>query len=97
METFLIEHFDKFLVLGLLLALFFKESLTEFINTKLGINVGEERVPDWASKLQLYFNHDTTSHHDRTHEKLDKLQELTTETNRTLKEIKEYGLICREK
>lgn len=91
---FIFNHFLEFAIVGLFLALFFKESLASFINAKLGV---EEKIPAWAQQLQLYFNHDTTKHHEKTHDKLDKLHSVIEDTNRVLKEIKEYGITCRDK
>ena len=91
---FFFTNFLEFAIVALFLALFFKESLASFINAKLGV---EEKTPEWAKSLQLYFNHDTTSHHNETHQKLDELKEISRETNRTLSEIKTYGIVCRDK
>lgn len=94
METFIAEHFLESMVLVLLGALFFKETLSSFVNAKLGV---KEKTPEWASRLQGYFNHDTTSHHNETHKKLDEVKDGVLEGNRLLREIKEYGIVCRDK
>lgn len=56
----------------------------------------EEKVPLWAQNLQQYFNHDTTKQHQETHKKLDNVKDELKDVNRTLSEIKEYGIKCRE-
>lgn len=106
MEAFF-DYWQEYLILILFGALFFKETLTSFVNAKLGI---EDKPPSWANKLSLYFNHDTTDHHKRTHEKLDKLilmeekqdehademRDTMRGIDSSLKEIKEYGVKIRK-
>lgn len=71
----------------------------------------QEIVPKWAQNLQMYFNHDTTTHHEKTHEKLDALlrmeekeHEIAQDFRDTLKDIgttlsniEKYGVQCRSK
>lgn len=108
MEEFF-NHFQEYLIIALVGALFFKETLVEYINTKLGLNK-EEKIPKWASRLQLYFNHDTTEHHKATHQRLEKLIQMEEKEHeradevreslkgidRTLAEFREYGVKIRK-
>lgn len=98
----LIQHFDKTLILALLLALFFKETLSEFINAKLGLKKSE-KVPEWGSRLVQYANHDTTAKLDKLiameekeHESNDFLRETLKDLATSLREFKEYGIKCRK-
>lgn len=97
---FFVEHFQQGLILALLLALFFKESLTAFINAKLGV---KERVPGWGQRLVQYANHDTTERlnkliemEEKEHEQQDTTRDLIREGNGILREIKEYGVRIRK-
>lgn len=63
-----------------------------------------EIVPPWAQELQQYFNHDTTSHHTKTHEllseiskKMDRHNEMEKDNHAKLHEILTYGVKCRDK
>lgn len=58
MEQF-IQNFQEYLIIGLILALFFKESLTSYINQILGIK-RQHPLDSRMSTLEQYFNHDTT-------------------------------------
>lgn len=62
----------------------------------------EENIPEWAKqlhanqdKLAQYANHDTTKHHEMTHEMLGELKDISKESLHVLKELKEYGIRCR--
>jgi hypothetical protein len=66
MEHF-INHFQEYLIIGLLGALFFKETITYYIQTLLGMEK-EEDTPQWAqdtnmemARLSEYTNHTTTA------------------------------------
>lgn len=96
----LLEHFDRLLIIGLILALFFKESLTSFINAKLGV---KERVPEWGARLVQYANHNTTDAlnrlidmEEKEHLNNDILRESIRTMNTTLLEFKEYGVKIRK-
>ncbi len=96
-----LAHFQEYLIIGLVLALFFKESLTSFINAKLGI--GKEKVPEWGKNLTRYANHDTTERlnrliemEEKEHILNDKIRETLRDIGSTLSELKEYGIKCRK-
>lgn len=84
METFqhIFENFYQYLIIGLFITLFFKESMVSFINAKLGI---KDKAPDWSNKIQNemerlseYTNHDTTTKLDvliAMHEKHLRMEE----------------------
>jgi hypothetical protein len=62
----------------------------------------KEQIPDWAKqlhanqdKLAQYANHDTTKHHEMTHDMLGELKDISKESLHVLKELKEYGIKCR--
>jgi len=71
----------------------------------------QEKIPLWAQNLQTYFNHDTTEHHEKTHEKLDMLirmeekehdnaqqfRDTLKDIGTTLANIEKYGVQCRQK
>lgn len=98
-----IAHFQEYLIIALIGSLFFKETVTEFAEDKLGIK-RKEKVPQWGERLVQYANHDTT---DRLNELIemekqehlnnDILRETMRDMNRTLLEIKEYGVPIRKK
>jgi hypothetical protein len=46
--------------------------------------------------LSQYANHDTTEMHKITHEKLEKFEIAVRDNTQILKEIKEYGIKCRD-
>lgn len=70
----------------------------------------EEETPQWAQSLTAYFNHDTTEHHEKTHEKLDRLIEMEEKEHlasqqmrdtlkdigNTLSNLDRFGVKCRE-
>lgn len=65
---------------------------------------GEEQVPPWADKLIQHFNHETTEQNREIKEALDKFgnkleehDDIERETLVLLREIKEYGVPCRER
>lgn len=97
-----INHFQEYLILGLIGALFFKESLSEFIRAKLGLET-EEEVPLWGQRLTQYANHDTTDKLDRLlameekeHEQAEQLRRSLASIDRTLGEFREYGIKLRK-
>lgn len=87
MEHF-INHFQEYLIIGLLGALFFKETLTHYIQSLLGIKK-QEKTPEWGEKLTQYANHDTT-------ERLEEIKDSLGDVNRTLNEFREYGIKIRK-
>lgn len=96
-------HFQEYLIIGLVLALFFKESLTEFIRAKLGLKGDEEAVPEWGERLIQYANHDTTakldkliSMEEKEHEQADQVRQSLAGIDRTLGEFREYGVKIRQ-
>lgn len=100
METYFFEHFDKFLIIGLLLSLFFKESIAAYINRILGVN---EKVPDWGKRLVQYGNHDVTEHFREIKKGQDAITDLMREHNKLderviaiLEEQMKYGVKCRK-
>lgn len=95
MENFA-EHFQEYLIIGLLLALFFKESLTEFVNAKLGIEGKEEKVPEWGATLTHYANHETTDRLVRLIDLNERAHEQLRNIDSTLNEFKEYGIKIRK-
>ena len=78
--------------LGILYFLW-KEGIISFNSKKNGKT---EDKPQWAHDLIEHFNHDTTSYHEKTHEKLDKLNEGIVDLTYTLKDIKENGINCKK-
>ena len=76
------ENFYQYLIIGLFITLFFKESMLSFINAKLGI---KDRVPEWSNKMHAemerlseYTNHSTTTKLDTLlvmHERYLKMEE----------------------
>lgn len=95
-------HFQESLILALLLTLFFKESLTEFMNAKLGIIKKKEKVPEWGSRLIQYANHDTTEKLNEVIRGQDSIKEAMYAHNKLderiivlLEEQKEYGVKIR--
>lgn len=99
---FFITHFQETLIIALILALFFKESLAEFINAKLGISQ-EEKVPAWGARLVEYANHNTTAKLDKLiameekeHEAADQFRDTLRGIDRTLSEFREYGIKVRK-
>ena len=102
MEEFF-SHFQEYLIIGLVLALFFKESLAEFIRAKLGLGDAKESVPAWGQRLIQYANHDTTEKLDKLiameekeHEHAEALRENIRGIDRTLGEFREYGIKIRK-
>lgn len=100
---FFASHFQETLIILLLLALFFKESLAEFINAKLGLSAKKEKVPQWGQRLVQYANHDTTERLDRLiemeekeHEAADQMRDTLRAIDSTLREFKEYGVKLRK-
>jgi len=96
-------HFEEYLIIALLLSLFFKEALVEFINAKLGIKKKEEKTPEWGEKLTQYANHDTTERLEKLlrmeeseHEKYDEFRKTLINIDKTLLEFKEYGIRVRK-
>jgi hypothetical protein len=85
-----------------------------------GVNMGafpklsgkkqEDPIPSWAQHLVQHFNHDTTTHHEATHQKLDELIRMEKDEHKlqqefrddirevkyTLTNMKEYGVRKRE-
>lgn len=99
---FFFAHFLEFIIIGLFLTLFFKESLAEFINAKLGID-SKEKVPAWGQRLVQYANHDTTERLDKLiameekeHEQADAMRASLSGIDRTLAEFREYGVRMRK-
>lgn len=102
MDSF-INHFQEYLILALLGALFFKETLTSFIRAKLGLSEKDEEVPAWGARLTQYANHDVTEKLDRLismeekeHEAADGVRETLRGIDRTLGEFREYGIKVRK-
>jgi len=95
MENFL-AHFQEYLILLLLLALFFKESLTEFIRAKMGLGDKEEVTPAWGERLTHYANHDTTERLVKMIDLQERAQEQLRSIDSTLGEFKEYGIKIRK-
>ncbi len=97
----ILAHFQEYLILGLIGALFFKETIIEYVNAKLG-KEKEEKVPQWGQRLVQYANHDTTERlieliemEKQEHLDADVMRETMRDMNRTLLEIKEYGIKVR--
>jgi len=77
------------------------------IRTAIGIDSGVKAVQGDSrdgmqtlllkmEELTQYANHDTTKMHEITHEKLDQFNDTIRENTQILKEIKEYGIKCRD-
>lgn len=101
MEEF-INHFQEYLIMVLIGALFFKETLVSFVRARLGLQK-EETTPAWGERLTQYANHDTTERLDRLiemeekeHHAADSMRELVKEGNGYLREMKEYGVRLRK-
>ena len=99
----LFAHFQEYLILGLVGALFFKETLTSYIRGVLGLSDKEEKVPEWGARLVQYANHDTTDKlnkliamEEKEHEAADQMRETMKDIGTTLKEFKEYGVKIRK-
>jgi len=102
------QNFEEYLIVGLLVILFFKESLMSYINAKLGI---KDTVPEWGEKatselnrLAEYANHDTTERLNKLIEMEEKesverqeFRDNMRDMNRTLQEIQKYGIPCNNK
>ena len=89
--------FMEWLIIGLIGLLFFKEQMFDWLGNKFGINEGEdpELTPEWAKRLIQYANHDTTKMHEKTHDKLDKIEDTMKEVSWTLKDIRDNGIACK--
>lgn len=89
--------FMEWLIIGLIGLLFFKEQMFDWLGNKFGINEGEdpELTPEWAKSLIQYVNHDTTKMHEKTHEKLEKIEDTMKEVSWTLKDIRDNGIACK--
>ena len=72
--------------------------LTLFLMWKLGLFNGRHKdLEANMAELKEYFNHDTTAHHEKTHEKLDKLNNTLVDLSYSIKNIHENGVPCKEK
>lgn len=105
------QHFLEYLVVFLLVVLFFKESVTSFINAKLLKRKDPEKVPEWGqlasdriSQLAQYANHDTTERLDmllkleeKEHQDQKEFRDIMKDMARDIQEIKTYGIKCRDK
>lgn len=105
--THIANNFEQYIIVFLLGTLFFKESIMAFINTKLG----REDTPAWGKKatseinrLAEYANHDTTERLNRLIEMEEKetlerqeLRDIMKDMNRTLQEIRQYGIPCNDR
>ena len=101
-------NFNEYLIVFLLVVLFFKESLMTIIHSKLGTT---PKTPNWGieatekiNRLAGYTNHDTTERLEKLirmeeteHQSMQEFRESIKDMARTLNEIKEYGIPCREK
>lgn len=110
METLdhIFQNFNEYLIVLLLVVLFFKESVMSFVSTKFGF---KEKPPKWGedatkeiNRLAEYANHDTTDRlntliamEEKEHEAAQETRDHLMSISRTLSEIKEYGLPCRNK
>ena len=101
MDSF-INHFQEYLILGLLGALFFKETLTVYVRGVLGLK-DKENVPLWGQKLTQYANHETSAKLDKLiameekeHEQADRVRESLRGIDHTLGEFREYGIRIRK-
>lgn len=56
---------------------------------KIG-RMGEEKTPQWAKRLDAYFNHDTTSHHVETQRLLNELIQQGDQAQRGMTEVRDY-------
>lgn len=102
------ENFNQYLIVLLLIVLFFKESLMSIIHSKLGTT---PKIPTWGveatekiNRLTEYANHDTTERLEKLikmeeseHQSMQEFHDSIKDMARTLNEIKEYGIPCREK
>jgi hypothetical protein len=50
----------------------------------------EEQTPQWAKRLDAYFNHDTTSHHVETQRLLNELIQQGGRNQEGMSEIRDY-------
>jgi hypothetical protein len=57
---------------------------------RIGKQAPKERVPEWAKRLDAYFNHDTTSHHVETQRLLNEVITLQGKTSESMGEIRDY-------
>ena len=89
--------FLEWLVLFMIGLLFFKEQLLSWAGSKLGFSGEEEDevTPEWAKRLIQYANHDTTKMHEKTHDKLEKIEDTMKEVSWTLKDIRDNGIACK--
>ena len=74
-------------VLIVILAVIFWEPIAQKIGWK---EEKKEEMPSWAAQLMDYYNHSTT-------DKLNEIHDEVKEANRTLEEMKTYGISLREK
>lgn len=105
--THIAENFEQYLIVGLLVVLFFKESLMSYINSKLGLSDAPEwgkKATDEIARLSEYTNHETTERLNRLIEmeleeakERQELRDSMRDINRTLQEIQKYGLPCNNK
>lgn len=102
MEQFL-NHFQEYLILGLLLTLFFKEALADYIQGKLGLEKKKEKVPEWGKTLTQYANHDTTERLELVLSETRGIKDTLRDHNKLderiivlLEEQKEYGVKIRK-
>lgn len=56
---------------------------------KIG-RIGEEKTPQWARRLDAYFNHDTTSHHIETQRLLNELIQQGERNAGAVTEVRDY-------
>ena len=56
---------------------------------KIG-RMGEEKTPQWAKRLDAYFNHDTTSHHIETQRLLNELIQQGERQSYSMTEVRDY-------
>ena len=57
---------------------------------RIGKQSPKEKVPEWAKRLDAYFNHDTTSHHVETQRMLGEIIDLQGKTQQNMSEIRDY-------
>lgn len=99
-------------IVQLLIAVVLLFLFQDEIRVKLfGRKAGETDTPEWAGRLEDYFNHETTKHNKDTNDKLDRLlameekeheanqalRETLQNINNTLQNFDKYGIPCREK
>jgi len=57
---------------------------------RIGKQPPKEKVPEWAKRLDAYFNHDTTNHHVETQRLLHEIIELQGKQSQANIEIRDY-------